>query len=339
MKAAVIQDGFGIENLAVVDRPELQPGPGQVVVQVYAASLNYRDLLVVQGNYNPKQPLPLIPCSDGAGEVIAVGEGVTRVSVGDRVASSFAQGWINGKPTHEKLMATTLGSPLDGMLAEQVCLSADGVVKIPDHLSYEEAATLPCAAVTAWSALVRHGNLTAGESVLALGTGGVSIFALQLAKAHGASVIITSSSDTKLERAKELGADHVVNYKEDPKWSKAVRKATNGEGVDHIIEVGGVGTMAQSMKCVRMAGNIYLIGVLAGVESPLNMLPVVMQDVRVQGVIVGPRESFEDMNRAIALHQLRPVIDATFPMAESQAALEHMASGKHFGKIVIKVAD
>jgi len=338
MKAVEIQGSFGIDNLAIAERPDLKPGHGQAVVHVHAASLNYRDLMTVMGMYNPKQPLPLIPCSDGAGEVVAVGEGVTRVKVGDRVAGSFSQGWLAGKPTPEKLLTTTLGGPLDGMLAEQVCLHEEGLVLIPEHLSYEEASTLPCAAVTAWSALVRHGSVKAGDTVLALGTGGVSIFALQFAKILGAKVIITSSDDGKRARATELGADFTINYKTDPDWAKAVRKATGGVGADHIIEVGGVGTLEASTKCVAMGGHISLIGVLSGAESPLNLTRALMQDVRIQGVIVGPRETFEDMNRAISQHGLRPVVDEVFELSDSQAAFKHMAAGKHFGKIVVKVS-
>ena len=339
MKTVVIQDSFGLENLALITRPDPTPRAGQVIVQVKAASLNYRDLLMVQGFYNPKQPLPLVPCSDGAGEVVAVGDGVREVKPGDRVAGIFAQGWLAGRPQRDRLLVTTLGGPLDGMLTERIALDASGVVPIPDHLSYEEAATLPCAALTAWSALVRHGNVKAGDSVLVLGTGGVSIFALQFAKALGATVIVTSSSDEKLERAKALGADHGINYAAEPKWSRAVRDFTGGEGVDHVVEVGGVGTLTQSMRCTRMGGSISLIGVLAGKESLLDLTPVLMQDIRIQGVIVGHRESFLDMNRAISANQLRPVIDATFPMADARAAFEHMAHGRHFGKIVVQLAE
>lgn len=337
MRAVVIQDAFGIDHLTLADRPEPEPGPGQVVVRVHAASLNYRDLLTVQGFYNPRQPLPLVPLSDGSGEVVGVGAGVTRVKLGDRVAGAFAQGWISGRPSRAKLMETTLGGPLDGMLREYALLSAEGVVHIPDHLSYEEAATLPCAGVTAWSALVRHGSVKAGDTVLVLGTGGVSMFALQFARLLGATVIVTSSSNEKLERAKGLGAAHGINYRENTNWSKTVRELTGGEGVDHVIEVGGVGTLTQSMRAVRMGGTISLIGVLSGAESALNLTPLLMQDVRLQGVIVGPRESFEEMNRAVIGHDLKPVIDRAFPLEEAKAAFELMASGGHFGKICIRV--
>ncbi|MBX7255404.1 MAG: NAD(P)-dependent alcohol dehydrogenase [Candidatus Hydrogenedentes bacterium] len=338
MKAVVIENAFGLDNLAVTERPEPDPGPGQVVVKVHAASLNYRDLLTVQGFYNPRQPLPLVPLSDGAGEVVAVGPGVTRVKVGDRVAGAFAQGWISGRPSRAKLLDTTLGGPLDGMLREFALLGAEGVVHIPDHLSYEEAATLPCAGLTAWSALVRHGDVKPGDVVLVLGTGGVSIFALQFAKLLGATVIVTSSSNEKLERAKALGAHHCVNYRENANWAKTVRELTGGEGVDHVIEVGGVGTLTQSMRAVRMGGTISLIGVLAGAESSLNLTPLLMQDIRLQGVIVGHRESFEEMNRAIAARTLKPAIDRVFAFEEAKESFELMASGGHFGKICIRVS-
>jgi len=338
MKAIESRDAFGFEHLALVDRPERSPGPGQVLVKVKAASLNYRDLLTIQGFYNPKQPLPLVPCSDGAGEVVEIGDGVTRVKTGDRVAGCFAQGWIAGPPTRTKLQNTTLGGPLDGMLTEYIVLHEDGVVLVPDHLNDEEAATLPCAALTAWSALARHGHTRPGDTVLVLGTGGVSIFALQFARMMGANVIATSSSDEKLERVKELGAAHGINYAKNPQWSKQVRELTGGEGVDHVIEVGGSGTLTQSMRSVKMGGTISLIGVLSGPEAPLNLTPVLMQDVRMQGVIVGHREAFEAMNRAITLHQLKPVIDKAYPMRDIYNAVEYMAAGKHFGKVCVRIA-
>ncbi len=337
MKTYEIQGKFGIENLKLADRAEPKPGAGEVVVKVKAVSINYRDLLTVQGFYNPKQPLPLVPFSDGAGEIVDVGAGVTRVKVGDRVADCFFQGWYSGKATVEKVRNASMGGPMDGMLTEYVRLSEDGVVKIPDHLSYEEASCLPCAFLTAWSCLWRHGNVQPGDRVLALGTGGVSIATLQLAKMAGAEVIITSSSDEKLARAKELGADHTVNYKQNEKWSGPVREATGGDGADHVVEVGGVGTLEQSIRSCKMGGHISLVGVLAGPQAPLNLTLVLMQDIRIQGVFVGPRESFEAMNRAIALHQLKPVVDKVFPYAEAQQALNYVAAAKHFGKICIQV--
>jgi NADPH:quinone reductase-like Zn-dependent oxidoreductase len=336
MKAYEIQKGFGLENLVVAERPNPEPGARQVVVAMRAFSLNYRDLLIVRGLYYPKQPLPLVPLSDGVGEVVRVGAGVTRVKPGDRVSPIFCQKWIAGPPTKAKLL-TALGGPLDGTLAEQMVLDDDGVVAVPSHLSDEEAATLPCAAVTAWSALVEQGGLRAGDTVLVLGTGGVAIFALQLAKLLGARVVVTSSSDAKLERAKSLGADELVNYETTPDWDKQVKELTGGVGADHVLEVGGGGTFARSVRAVRPGGQISLIGVLAGASTEVNLAPILMQNIRVQGVIVGSRESFESMNRAVAQHRLRPVVDRVFPFGEARAAFEHLAGQGHFGKVAIRM--
>jgi NADPH:quinone reductase-like Zn-dependent oxidoreductase len=336
MRVVEIRGAFGLDHLVEAERPEPRPGSGQVVVRVRAASLNYRDLLTIEGRYNPKQPLPLIPCSDGAGEVVATGEGVSRVRVGDRVCGTFAQRWIAGEPTRERLRST-LGGPLDGMLAELVALDQEGVVRVPGHLTDEEAATLPCAAVTAWSALVTEGGLAAGDTVLVQGTGGVSLFALQLARLAGARVIATSSSDEKLGRARELGAAEGINYRAVPQWGKRVRELTGGAGADHVIEVGGAGTFQQSLQAVRFGGRISLIGNLAGSSAEVMLTSILMQRIRVQGILVGHRESFEAMNRAIELHRLRPVIDRVFPLAEARQAFEHMAAGGHFGKICIRL--
>ncbi len=336
MKSLEIRDGWGLDHLVLADRPAPRPGPGQVLVRVHAVSLNYRDLLTVQGKYNPKQKLPLIPCSDGAGEVEAVGEGVTRVRVGDRVCSVFAQRWICGAPDRERLRST-LGGPLDGMLAERVVLPEDGVVRTPEHLTDEEASTLPCAAVTAWNALVTEGGVTAGDTVLVQGTGGVSIFALQLAKLLGARVIATSSSPEKLARVRELGADEGINYQDIPDWGARAKELAGGTGVDCVVEVGGAGTLQQSLRAVRMGGRICLIGNLAGTTAEIPLTLIFMQRVRVQGILVGDRDSFEAMNRAIAQHRLRPVIDRVVPLAEARAAFELMAAGGHFGKICIRV--
>jgi NADPH:quinone reductase-like Zn-dependent oxidoreductase len=336
MRAVEIQGAFGLDHLALVERPDPRPGPGQALVRLRAASLNFRDLLTVEGKYNPKQKLPLIPCSDGAGEVVEVGEGVTRVQPGDRVCTVFAQKWLAGRPTREKLRST-LGGPLDGTLAELAVFDQEGLVKTPDSLTDEEAATLPCAAVTAWSALVTEGNLTAGDTVLVQGTGGVSLFALQLAKILGARVIATSSSDEKLARVREMGADETINYSETPAWGARARELTGGNGVDHVVEVGGAGTLQQSLQATRFGGTISLIGNLAGTRTELLLTHVFMQKIRLQGILVGDRESFEAMNRAVALHRLRPVIDRTFPLEEAPAAFAHMAAGGHFGKIVVRV--
>jgi NADPH:quinone reductase-like Zn-dependent oxidoreductase len=337
MKAVVVSGGFGLENLRLEERPDPEPGPGEVVLKMAAASLNYRDLLMVQGAYNPRQPLPLVPASDGVGRVIAVGPGVSRVAVGDRVCPIFASAWLAGEPTREKLK-TTLGGPLDGTLAEMMKLGAESVVKVPDFLSDEEAACLPCAGVTAWSALCTHGRLLPGETLLVLGTGGVSIFGLQIGRMLGARVIVTSSSDDKLERARELGADALVNYRRTPDWGKAVRELTEGRGVDQVLEVGGASTLAHSLKAVRPGGTISIIGNLGGSSTELNLLPVLMQNIRLQGVIVGHRESFEALVRAIAENELHPEIDRVFAFDEVGPALSHMASGNHFGKICIDIA-
>jgi NADPH:quinone reductase-like Zn-dependent oxidoreductase len=306
-----------------------------VLIRVKALSLNYRDLLVVKGLYNPRMRLPAVPFSDGAGEVVAVGDGVTRVKVGDRVAGIFMQKWLDGGIDEAKAKSS-LGGGAEGMLAELVALHEDGVVRLPEHLTDEEAATLPCAAVTAWHALVTAGKLKTGDSVLTQGTGGVSIFALQFARMHGARVIATSSSDEKLARVKQMGASDGINYKTTPDWDKRVLELTGGVGVDHVVEVGGAGTLGRSLKAVRMGGMVALIGVLSG-GGEVNPMPILMKNVRVQGIYVGSRAMFEAMNRAIALHQMRPVIDRVFPFAQVKDALRHMESGAHFGKICVRV--
>jgi NADPH:quinone reductase-like Zn-dependent oxidoreductase len=327
---------FGLANLALVERPDPQPGPGQVVVRMRAMSLNYRDLMTVEGTYNPRQKLPLIPGSDGAGEIVAVGPGVRRVRVGDRVCSVLAQHWVAGEPTRERVRSS-LGGPFDGVLAELALLSEDGVVPAPGHLSDEEAATLPCAALTAWNALVTEGRVTAGDTVLVQGTGGVALFALQIARLIGARVIVTSSSDDKLARALALGAAEGINYRTVADWGARAKELTGGRGVDHVVEVGGAGTLQQSLRALRFGGRISLIGVLAGGTAEIPLALIFMQKASVQGIIVGDRDSFEAMNRAFELHQLHPVIDSTFPFEQVPAALEHMAAGRHFGKICIRV--
>jgi NADPH:quinone reductase-like Zn-dependent oxidoreductase len=335
MNAWQVQEQFGIEALKLVDKPEPKLGPGQALVRLKAWSLNYRDLMVVKGLYNPKLKFPFTPFSDGAGEVAAVGAGVTRVQPGDRVAACFMPGWIDGA-VNEAKAKTALGGGGVGMLAEYVVLPEDGLVKTPPHLSHEEAATLPCAAVTAWNALVASGGITAGDTVLTQGTGGVSLFALQFAKLHGCRVIATSSNNDKLARALKLGASDGINYKETPDWEDKVRELTGGAGVDHVVEVGGAGTLGKSLKAVRMGGTISLIGVLSG-AGQVNPLPILMKSVRVNGIYVGSRAMFEQMNRAIALHQMKPVLDRAFAFTEVPAALRHMESAAHFGKIVVRV--
>lgn len=335
MKAFEIQNTFGLDSLTLTERPEPSPGFGQVLIKLRAASLNYRDLMVVKGLYNPKQPLPLIPLSDGVGEVIAVGEGVTRVKSGDRVAGTFFQNWLSGELTEAKAKSA-LGGAIDGLLTEYAVLHEDGVVHVPEHLTDEEAATLPCAAVTAWNALITLGGVKAGDTVLVQGTGGVSLFALQFAQLLGARVIATSSSDEKLERVRQLGASDTINYKQTSDWGKQVQQLTAGIGVDYIVEVGGAGTLNQSLRAVRYGGQISLIGVLSGGAGEISTASILIKNVRVQGIYVGSREIFEAMNRAIALHKLKPVVDRVFPFNEVREALAYMESGAHFGKICLR---
>jgi NADPH:quinone reductase-like Zn-dependent oxidoreductase len=335
MKVVELQNGFGIDSLTLIERPPPRPGPGQVLLRVHACSLNYRDLMVARGHYNPKLRLPIVPLSDGAGEVVEVGPGVSRVKPGDRVAALFMQKWIAGGLTDEA-GKSALGAGNEGMLAEFVALHEDGVVGFPAHLSYEEAATLPCAALTAWHALVRAGRVKAGDVVLTQGTGGVSLFALQFARLSGARVLATSSSDAKLERVRQMGASDGINYKTTPDWDKRALELTGAVGVDHVVEVGGAGTLARSFKAVRAGGMISLIGVLTG-RGEVDPIPVLMRNLRLQGIFVGSREMFEAMNRAIALHQLRPVVDRVFGIAEVRDAHRHLESGVHFGKVCLRI--
>ena len=333
MRVFEIRDAFGIDNLKLAERQEAVLQPGQARVRVRATSLNYRDLMTVKHGGTRGVRLPLIPLSDGAGEVIEVGPGVSRVKPGDRVMGIFMQTWLAGEPTQAHA-ESALGGAIDGMLAEQVVLHEDGLVRVPDYLSYEEAATLPCAAVTAWQGLMTKGGLQAGDTILVLGTGGVSIFALQFAAMAGAKAIVTSSSDAKLERAKRLGAAAGINYKSTPDWDKRVLELTDGVGVDHVVEVGGVGTLEKSLQAVRIGGTVSLIGVLTG-GGAMDPMAVLRKSIRMQGIYVGSRAMFEIMNRALSLHALRPVIDRAFPFEESREALSYMESAAHFGKIVV----
>lgn len=323
-----------LDGLVQEEAPRPVLAPGQVRVRVRAVALNYRDLLVARGVYTRTPRVGLVPCSDGAGDVVEVGDGVSGVRVGMRVAGTFFQAWRDGAPTRAD-MRSDLGGGLDGMLAEEVVLGEHGVVEVPEHLTWAEAATLPCAAVTAWHALVTRGGLRAGDTVLVLGTGGVSLFALQFARLHGARVIATSSSDAKLERARALGADGLINYRTTPAWDEAVLELTNGDGVDHVVEVGGAGTLPRSLRAARLGGRVSLIGVLTGGE--IDPRPVLGRSLTLQGIYVGSRAMFADMNRAIAAHALRPVIDQVFPFAEAAAAYQHLHGAGHFGKVVIAV--
>jgi NADPH:quinone reductase-like Zn-dependent oxidoreductase len=335
MKVYEIRDGFGLDSLRLADRPDPRPGRGEILLKIRAVSLNYRDLLVVKGAYNPKMKLPRIPCSDAVGEVADLGPDCTLLKVGQRVAGLFMPTWLGGELTDAK-GRSALGGSVDGVLAEYAVLPEDGVIPVPEHLSDEEAATLPCAAVTAWQGLVTAGRVKPGDSVLVQGTGGVSLFALQFARLSGARVIATSSSDEKLARVKALGASDGINYRTTAKWGEQVSQLTGGRGVDHVIEVGGAGTLAQSLRAVRTGGHIALIGVLSG-HGEFNPVPILMKGVRVTGIYVGSKDMFEAMNRAIALHQLRPIVDRVFSFTDAVAAFRHMEAGAHFGKIVVRL--
>ncbi len=333
MKAYEINE-FGIENLTLTERETPEPQATEVLVKFHAASLNYRDLMMIKGLYNPKMKTPRVPFSDGAGEVVAVGNAVTKWKVGDRVTPIFMQGWIDGTVDFQKAR-TALGGDVDGVLREFGAFDENGLVAIPEHLSYEEAATLPCAAVTAYHAIFCSGQLKPDDTVLLQGTGGVSIFALQFASHFGSKTIITSSSNDKLQRAKELGADELINYKEREDWDKAVLELTEKRGVDHIVEVGGAGTLPQSLNAVKMGGHIAVIGVLSQ-GGGVNPIPILQKSIKLQGIFVGSRQMFEDMNRLISQNSIKPIIDKTFDFSEVKDALKYMESGSHFGKIVIK---
>lgn len=327
----------GIDSLVLREAPTPKPGRGQVLVKMRAASLNYRDLMVLTGRYARGAPLPdLVPLSDGAGEVAEIGPEVTRVKPGDRVAGIFMQSWIGGdiEPDHA---ASSLGGAIHGVLAEYVLFDQQGLVQLPTHLSFEEGATLPCAGVTAWNALYAGRPLIAGQSVLVLGTGGVSIFALQFARAAGAQVIATSSSDDKLARARQLGATATVNYRDHPEWQKEVLALTDGRGVDHVIEVGGAGTLARSIEAARLGGQIHQIGVLTGGGGQIDPSVPMRKGLILRGIYVGSRQMFDAMNRAIAVNTLRPVIDRVFAFAQAADAYRHMQSQTHLGKIVIRI--
>ncbi|AXR60512.1 zinc-dependent alcohol dehydrogenase family protein [Leptospira mayottensis] len=337
MKVYEIQNQFGLENLKISERPDPIPGQGEVLVRFRSVSLNYRDYLMAIGKYNPKQKLPLIPLSDGAGEIAQIGPGVTKWKVGDKVCANFAQSWFDGAPEKD-MLKNTLGGPLDGTLCEYRVFGEQGLVSIPEHLSFTEASTLPCAALTAYTAIVTHGNIQPGATVVVQGTGGVSIFALQFAKMMGCKVIATSSSKDKLDKVKALGADEVINYNEKTNWDREVRKITNMKGADLIIEVGGAGTLQKSISSTKPWGTIALIGVLAGGESNnLSLFPILMQGIRIQGIIVGSKRNFEDMNQAIDANKIKPVVDQVYSFEEAYKAFDTLKAGKHFGKVCIEI--
>ena len=338
MKAYEIQS-FGIDELSLVERDVPKPGPREVLVKLHSTSVNFRDLMVVKGTYNPRMKLPAVPFSDGAGEVVEVGGEVSEWAVGDHVMPIFAQHWFDGDPT-EAIRKTSLGggAPWDGTLREHAVFGSGSLIKMPEHLSFDEAATLPCAGLTAWNALVAAGSLKPGETVMTLGTGGVSVFAAQLAKLAGARLISTSSSNEKLEKLKEIGADETINYKEQPDWEKTVLGLTGGLGVDHAVEVGGADTLPRSIKATRFGGHIALIGALSG-SATFDPVSVFMKSVRVSGIYTGSKRVFEQFNKAVSVNRLRPVIDRVFSFDEARQALRHMERGSHFGKIVIRISE
>ena len=325
---------FGIDSLEFVERSRPVPGPGEVLLAVRAVALNRRDLMVVKGLYNSKMKLPRIPCSDAAGEVVAVGAGVTAWKPGDRVMGIFMQNWLDGPLTRSKARGA-LGGDIDGVLADTVLLRQEGLVAMPGHLSFEEAATLPCAAVTAWNALTT-GEIKPGSTVLIQGTGGVSIFALQFARLKGARVLGISSSDEKLERAGAMGLDAGLNYRQNPDWDRWAQDQTGGEGVDLVVEVGGLGTLTRSFRAIRVGGTIAQIGVLASGTDAIPLGLILHKWARVHGIYVGSRKDFVEMNRAISLAELRPVGEE-FDWSQTREVLERMEEGSHFGKMVLTV--
>ncbi|HEY8553390.1 MAG TPA: NAD(P)-dependent alcohol dehydrogenase [Burkholderiales bacterium] len=338
MKAFQVTAPGGLDNLKLIDQPDPVPGPGEIRIRLRAVSLNYRDLLMVEGRYARGDfAFPITPFSDGCGIVEAVGPGVTRVRVGDRVAPLFFQKWLAGPATPEGL-ASALGHPVPGVGRELAVYSEQGVARVPDHLTDQQVATLPCAALTAWRALFHDARLRPGQTVLLQGTGGVSIFGLQFAHAAGLETIVTSSSDEKLERARALGATHTINYRRYPEWSREVRRLTHGRGVDFVMEVGGAQTLKESLKSIALGGHIAVVGVVSGTRESLLIPALITTSARLQGVSVGSREMFEEMCRAIALHRIEPVVDKVYDWKDARAALETMKRGEHFGKIALTFA-
>jgi len=332
MKAYVIADGKGLDALQLRDREIPKPGPGEILVRMKASAINYRDFLTISFASSRGITEERIPNSDGAGIVEEVGVGVTAVKSGDRVVGCFFQDWIGGSIT-ERTMASALGGPIDGVLAEYAVFKEDGALPMPEHMSFEEASTLPCAALTAWNCLIEKGGATAGSTALLLGTGGVSIFALQMAKASGIRTIVTSSSDDKLARVKEMGASDVINYRTTPDWEHRVKELTGGNGVDVAVEVGGAGTLAKSVESVRVGGTISLVGVLTG--GQIDPTSIMRKSICLQGIYVGPKNMFKKMNAALVHNDIHPVIDKVVAFKDAKKAYELMQSGAHFGKIVI----
>ena len=336
MKAFCLEGAFGLNNIKIKEVAQPEPGEGEILIKLKAASLNYRDVLMAEGKYNPRLQLPVVPLSDGVGEVVSTGAGVDRFKEGERVCPIFALNWLQPDIPVD-IFKHTLGGPLDGTLRQYMVTSQDAVVKVPEYLSDAEAATLPCAALTAFNSIVTFGQIQKGQVVLVLGTGGVSIFATQIALAQGAEVIVTSSNDEKLERAGVLGAQHLINYNSNENWHKQAREITGGRGVDLVVEVGGAGTLEKSIKSVKNGGHISLIGILAGSGKDFNLLPILMRNIRVQGILVGCRDDFEQMNQMFAQHQIKPVVDQTVDFESSLDAFNELKSGSHFGKVCIKI--
>lgn len=335
MRVFQIEDDWGMDNLKLSTRPEPKVGPGQVLLKMKASTLNFRDLLVPERGYGRSTGnLPLIPVSDGVGEVVEVGEGVTRVAIGDRVCPLYFQSWISGEPNQERFRRS-LGGPVDGTMAEYMCLSEQGVAKAPGHLTDPEAAALPCAGLTAWSALCTCSTVKAGDKILIQGSGGVALFGLAFAKMVGAHVTVISSSDEKIERLKKLGADATINYTKTPDWHKASREITEGRGYEHILELGGELTLPKSLGCIKVGGTLSMIGVLSGVGMKASLGYVVTRQVRLQGVTVGHRDGFEAMARAMELHKIKPILDKEFAFDDLKGALACLKGGGHFGKISI----
>ncbi|SKG70870.1 alcohol dehydrogenase [Mycobacteroides abscessus subsp. bolletii] len=329
---------FGLDNLRLAERPTPEPGPGEILVKVSAVSLNYRDKAIVDGVYDPdKMPKNLIPVNDAAGVVAGVGPGVTEWQIGDRVMSHFYAHWLDGAPARDE-PDWCLGGPRDGGLAEYMILEAASAVPTPANLTDEQASTLPIAALTAWFSLLNYANIQTGQSVVIQGTGGVSLFAVQIASALGAHVIATSSSDEKLRKVAELGATDLINYRTTPNWEEQVRKLTNGDGADLVIDVVGGEGLNQSVHATRAGGHIALVGFLGGQIAPLDVLPMLFSQATIRGIAVGHRRAFLDMNAFIEQHGLQPVIDTVYAFSDAHEAYHHLARGA-FGKIVIRVAE
>lgn len=334
MNAYHVHPGQNFAGIQPISRELPPPGPYEVRVRIRAVALNYRDLMVIRGDYNGGNAQAVIPASDGAGDVVEIGAKVSRFKVGERVATTFFESWIEGRQTPQKSQHS-FGGLIDGALAREIVVSQDSLFKVPDHLDYNEAATLTCAGVTAWNSIFVEGRARPGDSVLLLGTGGVSVWGLQLAKAAGLRALITSSSDAKLQRARQLGADVTINYTTTPEWHEAVLQATHGEGVEVVVEVGGAGTLKKSLQSTRMGGTVAIVGGVSGWGSEVDPFQLIRGAKRVSGIYVGSQAMLEDLARFVALHRIRPVVDRVFPFEQARQAYEYLDSGSHFGKVVI----